>query len=311
MVLPRVFPDLVERYATHGFGKGRIGYGGYGAFGLAWEEGQRLPIGLSIKQLGYERVTPNCALCHTTVYRTSRTDTPHFAVGGPGHTVNIQGLPQFLFAAANDRRFTAPRLMPEIALHFPLDWIDWQLYSFFIIPKMQLAFHLAEGQLAWMGSKTAWGPGRDDAFNLPKYILTQLPWDDTIGNTDFPALWGLGNRTGQLFHAAGEATSFHAVSATSALGTGSLPGPQFDTVNEWLWQFVRNLAPPKFPASIDATLARQGRLRRSMRDLSWRRWIPAREGDPNRRDRNGSGALSDFHPEGCRAHEFRNRSSRR
>src|SRR4051794_3682896 len=37
MILPRVFPDLVERYATEGYGPEKPGYGGYGAFGLAWE----------------------------------------------------------------------------------------------------------------------------------------------------------------------------------------------------------------------------------------------------------------------------------
>ena len=58
MILPRVFPDLVERYATEGYGPEKPGYGGYGAFGLAWEEGERLPVGLSIKRLGQERVTP-------------------------------------------------------------------------------------------------------------------------------------------------------------------------------------------------------------------------------------------------------------
>src|SRR5258707_15429573 len=40
MVLPRVFPDLVAKYATEGYGPKKSGYGGYGAFGLAWEEGQ-------------------------------------------------------------------------------------------------------------------------------------------------------------------------------------------------------------------------------------------------------------------------------
>ena len=69
MILPRVFPDLVAKYATEGYGPKKPGFGGYGAFGLAWEEGQRLPFGLSIKRLGYERVTINCALCHTASYR--------------------------------------------------------------------------------------------------------------------------------------------------------------------------------------------------------------------------------------------------
>src|SRR5262245_42439428 len=118
MILPRVFPDLVEKYATEGYGPAKAGYGGYGAFRLAWEEGQRLPVGLSIKRLGYERVTINCALCHTTSYRLKPDEPPHIAVGGPSHTLNLQGLLRFLIAASHDRRFTATRLLPEIALHF-------------------------------------------------------------------------------------------------------------------------------------------------------------------------------------------------
>ena len=197
MILPRVFPDLVERYATEGYGPGKAGYGGYGAFGLAWEEGERLPVGLSIKRLGYERVSLNCALCHTASYRLGPDAPPQFAVGGPAHTLNLQGLLRFLIAASHDRRFTAARLLPEIALHFPLDPIDTVIYSTMLIPGTRAALRLAEHELGWMEQKPAWGPGRDDAFNLPKFILTQTPWDDSVGNTDFPALWRLHNRAGR------------------------------------------------------------------------------------------------------------------
>src|SRR5229473_6736774 len=109
MILPRVFPDLVTKYATDGYGPRKPGFGGYGAFGLAWEEGQRLPFGLSIKRLGYDRVTINCALCHTASYRLGANDEPRFAVGGPAHTLNLQGLLRFLIAASHDGRFSAVR----------------------------------------------------------------------------------------------------------------------------------------------------------------------------------------------------------
>ena len=55
------------------------------------------------------------------------SDVPRFALGGPAHTANIQGLVRFLIAASRDERFTAERLMPEIALQFKLDWLDWLL----------------------------------------------------------------------------------------------------------------------------------------------------------------------------------------
>lgn len=68
-------------------------------------------------------------------------------------------------------------------------------------------------QLAWTADRPAWGPGRDDAFNLPKLILTQSPWDETAGNTDFPALWRMGERDGMHLHAGGEAASVYGVTA--------------------------------------------------------------------------------------------------
>jgi mono/diheme cytochrome c family protein len=148
--------------------------------------------------------------------------------------------------------------MPEIALHFPLDAIDWVTYSLVLIPKIRAALRLAEHELGWMERKPAWGPGRDDAFNLPKFILTQTPWDDTVGNTDFPALWRLHNRAGGLLHSAGEARNLYAVVATSAIGIGSLPTGEFKPRNEWLESFIAKLEPPPFPGRIDAELARRG-----------------------------------------------------
>jgi mono/diheme cytochrome c family protein len=259
MILPRVFPDLVEKYATAGFGPEKFGHGGYETFGLAWEEGKQLPIGLSIKHVGYDRVTVNCAVCHTTSYRTKPDAVPCFAIGGPGHTANVQGLLRFLFAAANDDRFTALRLMPELALQFKFDWADWPLYAFVLIPGTRAALHLAERQLQWMDQKTAWAPGRDDAFNLPKFVLTQSPWDDSIGNTDFPALWGVADRDGRLFHAGGEAKTVYAIVATSALGVGSLPDAGFEERDRWLENFIRTLAPPKYPGTIDGAATARGK----------------------------------------------------
>jgi mono/diheme cytochrome c family protein len=201
----------------------------------------------------------NCALCHTASYRLNANDEPHFAIGGPAHTLNLQGLLRFLIAASHDGRFSAARLLPEISVHFPLDTIDVADYAGVLIPTTRTALHLAEDQLGWMNSKPAWGPGRDDAFNLPKYILTQTPWDDTIGNTDFPAVWRLGERKGQLYHSAGEAKTLYAVVATSAVGIGSLPRQGFVERNQWLEEFIAKAGPPPFPGKIDSALADQGK----------------------------------------------------
>jgi mono/diheme cytochrome c family protein len=256
--LPQLFPDLLARHASPGAGTDNSGRTGYEAFGLAVEADQALPIGFSIKRLGVERVTVNCALCHTTAYRLAPDEAPRYARGGPGHTANIQGLLRFLFAAARDPRFSAAEMLPVIEQHSPLAWSQRAMYTVLWIPLTRLALRIADNQLAWMDDKPAWGPGRDDAFNLPKYVLTQAPWDDTVGNTDFPALWQLGQRRGQLLHSGGEARSVAAVIATSALGTGALPFGDFEARNRWLESFLSGLAPPPFPAAIDATLAARG-----------------------------------------------------
>ncbi|MGE0666534.1 MAG: c-type cytochrome [Sphingomonadales bacterium] len=245
-VLPRVFPDKI--------GEG----GGYGAFGLPWEPGQRLPIGFSIRRKGFERITVNCALCHTTQYRLTENENPRFAVGGPGHTVDIQRLLRFLFACANDERFTGDRLLPEMALHFPMDAADLALYKFVIIPATRAALKEGERQLAWMEKRPDWGPGRDDAFGLPKFVLTQAEDDGTLSTTDFPSLWKLGARKGGLYHAGGEAGNLSTVVATSSLGTGVLPGPGFDRQNDWTEAFIENLTPPPFPGPIDPARAAAG-----------------------------------------------------
>src|SRR6266852_5693526 len=55
LVLPRVFPELMP------------GPGGYKSFGVVWEEGRELPVGFSKKRVGFERVTNNCAVCHSWI----------------------------------------------------------------------------------------------------------------------------------------------------------------------------------------------------------------------------------------------------
>ena len=261
MILPRVFPDLLAEHAGAGYGPEKAVHGGYGAFGLAWKEGDRLPIGFSVKKQGYERVTVNCALCHTTVYRFDPEENPSFATGGPSHGLNVQGMLRFLFAAARDRRFTGTRMLPEMALQFPFDWLDLAIYQFYLIPKTKVLLRLAERELAWMDDRTAWGPGRDDAFNLPKFIITRASpeEDDSVGNTDFPALWQMAQRDGHLLHWGGEAKTVAAVNATSAIGTGALPVGDFNDTMAWLEDFMRDLSPPPFPTErIDQSQTDRG-----------------------------------------------------
>ena len=64
VVLPRIFGEYIP------------GPGGYAAFGLPWAEGMELPAGFSKKRVGFERVSFNCAVCHSTQYRIEEDETP-------------------------------------------------------------------------------------------------------------------------------------------------------------------------------------------------------------------------------------------
>lgn len=246
VTLPRVFPDLLP------------GPGGFAAFGLPWEEGKPLPVGLSLKTLGFPRVTINCAFCHTTSYRETADDPPTYVVGGPTHTLRLQKLLRFLFAAANDPRFTSTRLMIEMSMDFDMSLLDRALYYFFIIPFTREAIQQAEKQFAWIDKRPDWGPGRDDPFNLVKFILNQQPDDDTSGNSDIPAIWRLDDRDGQALHLSGEALTPNAVVTLSAVGIASLPFKDFKDRNARIEAYLRKLQPPAYPFGVDADLAARG-----------------------------------------------------
>ena len=65
-VLPRMFPEKLP------------GPGGLASLGVAWEQGQELPIGFTKKVIGFPRVANNCASCHATSLRKSREREPGF-----------------------------------------------------------------------------------------------------------------------------------------------------------------------------------------------------------------------------------------
>jgi hypothetical protein len=105
---------------------------GYPSFGLPWEQGVELPVGLTKVTVGYPRVGFNCALCHTA--RQQRpADKPAFVT--TGDTARAEALSRFFYECAKDPRFDSDNILTEIANFKQLDWIDQLLYRFYIIPK--------------------------------------------------------------------------------------------------------------------------------------------------------------------------------
>ena len=253
VVLPRMFPEYLP------------GNGGYASLGVPWEEGKELPVGFSKKTIGFERVGNNCGVCHTTTYRKHKDEVPTFVVAGPGHTANIEGFFTFVIDCAKDPRFNPDNILEQIAMVHDLSFIDKLLYRFLIIPITKKRLLEREAQFEWVYREDFpdWGRGRDDAMNLTKYFMIGEPMDDTFGPTDMPSIWNLKKYDPEPLSMNWDGASHDAYSVImdSALGLlGAAPKDNDEFVGhvKWLEDYLRNLAPPPWPFSIDETLAGSG-----------------------------------------------------
>lgn len=272
VVLPRIFGEYLP------------GPGGYASLGLPWPEGRELPVGFSKKTIGFERVGFNCALCHATQYRTREDETPTVVAAGGSHTADIQGLLEFFAEAARDERFDAENILTEIDLTFPLSWTDRLLFKFLFIPLTKKRLSEQGDDFAWADSRPRWGPGRDAPMNLTKFNFLRMELDDSVDNTDFPAIWNLRARVQEgrtwpaddfsleadfsragidpsrlmLMNLAGDTTSYRSVLIDSALGLQAENTPFFHRRMRELEDWLMALPPPRFPLAIDADLAAAG-----------------------------------------------------
>ncbi|MGH8177512.1 MAG: hypothetical protein ACREV5_14725 [Steroidobacter sp.] len=253
-VLPRMFPEKIP------------GPNGFASFGVSWEQGQELPIGFTKKVIGFARVANNCAGCHTTNYRATETETPTFVTAGPGHTLNLAAVFRFLVDCAKDPRFNADNLMREINLVTDLSWIDAAIYRFVLIPITKKRLLERETQFAWLYRHDfpEWGRGRDDAMNLTKYFMIEVPMDDTIGPTDIPSIWNLKkyDREEVTLNWAGDSHDKYSVIIDSALGLlGAAPKDNDEFLAEvnWLQDYLSEKAPPKYPFALDVAKSTAGK----------------------------------------------------
>jgi len=254
-VLPRMFPEKLP------------GPGGYASLGVAWEQGQELPIGFTKKVVGFPRVANNCASCHTASYRKSPNDNPVFVPTGPNHTLNLQAFFRFAVDCAKDPRFNADEIMSQIALVYDLPFLDKLIYRYVLIPITKKRLLEREKQFQWVYHKEfpLWGRGRDDAMNLTKYFLLNWPMDDSIGPTDMPSIWNLKKyqpEKGMLMNLAGDSHDARSVIIDSALGLlAAAPhdSEDFRKQIDWLVSYLSEKQAPKFPFPIDEKLAESGK----------------------------------------------------
>jgi hypothetical protein len=113
----------------------RLGPAKYGALGIVWEKGRDLPIGFSKRaQFGGDRVSVNCAFCHTATYRATPSEPPHIVVGGPATRTSPQAYFRFLTACAASDDFSPDKVLAAINTMTSLSWTDRLLHRFALIP---------------------------------------------------------------------------------------------------------------------------------------------------------------------------------
>lgn len=249
-VLPQIFPDLLP------------GPGGYASLGIPWEPGEPVPAGFALKTVGFPRVTNNCAICHTAVYRKEEGGERVFVAAGPGNQSNVQANLRFMFAAAKDPRWNADNFLREITQAYELSFLDQLMYRYLLVPLTRQALLDQAEQFEWMERDFVpdWGPGRDDPMNLTKYFMTEMGVDQTVGQADFPSIWNLGIRKGEGLYLnwSGDTPAVRSVLIDSALGLGAPPTAWFLQRMEDLDHWLSELPPPEFPFDIDRDQAARG-----------------------------------------------------
>jgi hypothetical protein len=124
-VLPDAFPDKLPQN----------GKPGYAAFGFLYEEGRDMPLGLTRRRIGFDRVGTNCAMCHIThVRETEQSDTLLF-LSGTNTSFDGQAYFRFMFSAANDLRFNPDTIMHYIDQRTKLSVRERLLYRHMLIPR--------------------------------------------------------------------------------------------------------------------------------------------------------------------------------
>ena len=237
---------------------------GLASIGFIYEPGKDLPVGTSRRNvMGIDRVFLNCAICHAGTVRDTPESKPRVIVGMPANTVDLQAFERFLFACAVDERFTAGRLVPEIARRGGEDWFNRLLLRLAGISLAREKLLLLRQRFSFMEREPDCGPGRVDTFNPPKVLLNfrmdLLSTNEWVGLCDFPSIWNQRKRQGLWLHWDGNNNSVQERNRSAAFGTGATP-PTLDRASvKRMEDWLLDATPPPFPYAISRKLADQGR----------------------------------------------------
>jgi cytochrome c2 len=236
---------------------------GYEAFGMIFEPGHDLPVGVQKgRNLGIDRVFVNCALCHHTTVRDAPDKPPHLYLGTGSAKLDLGAFEKFLFDIATDERFDADDIVPEIERQAGrLGLLDRYVVYPLAIGLMQQRLMTLRERFASLHPES-WGPGQVDTFNSSKayfnFPIADLPERERHGTADFPSIWNQGKKRGMQLHWDGNNTDVTERNKNAAFGTGTTPSTvdleALDRLQNWLW----TLKSPPYPYPINRTLAARG-----------------------------------------------------
>ncbi|HEX8844305.1 MAG TPA: c-type cytochrome [Pyrinomonadaceae bacterium] len=245
-VIPRMFPEKFP------------GPGGWASFGFIVEEGNELPVGFSLRHIGYPAVEANCALCHTGSYRESPESKPKLIYGGPAHEMDLQRFQRFLFEVATDPRFTPENVLNEIRKTDDLSMMDALVYRYLIIPATIQGLAQQKKEYAWQDLRPPQGRGRVDTFNPTKFNVYHLPDDNSIGTTDLPQVWNQAPRQHLWLHWDGNNNEIVQRNYAAAMAIGARPDTVIPESFKRDTDFLLTLAPPAYPFEINRDQAKRG-----------------------------------------------------
>ncbi|WP_323770008.1 hypothetical protein [Antarctobacter sp.] len=232
---------------------------GYAGFGFVSEEGHDLPIGVSVRRIGVDRVGFNCATCHVSTYQVDGAET--LVLGAPNNKLDIQAYIRFLVSTTKDPRLTADAVIASAQDNGrALGWFDRMVLRAVVFPRLETEVSGLEDGLAWMDSRPDHGPGRTDAGNFWRERWGLEPAGDMrVGVVDFPSVWNQRIRLDGWFHWDGNNRSLEERNFSAALAGGAsewlLERHAIQRVSDWLMDFP----PPDYPLPLDAARVTQGR----------------------------------------------------
>jgi mono/diheme cytochrome c family protein len=242
----------------------------YRAFGLLYEPGKDLPIGVSQRKvMGIDRVWLNCAVCHVGTVRAESGAEQQLILGAPSNNLRLFDFIQFLRAAAIDNRWQPDYVLAKIEeAGGDLGLFERLIYRFLVVGQVRKGLLAVNDQLEFLDRQLAlghdWGPGRVDTFNPYKkiqfnYDMSRIPDAELTGAADYPSIWMQRPRQGMNLHWDGNNASVEERNLSASLGAGVTPTTidmaSLERIRNWLWDFPS----PKFPRErIDSAQAARG-----------------------------------------------------